>query len=192
MQSNLDASSACSTRPGAVTFGAGLLMLAAIVSGCASGPQLKVDQDPAADLKSYKTFAFVDKAGTDRTDYSSLLTAHLKRATRVQLEKHGYSYVEQQPDLRVNFFVGAFDRQELRSLPAAGRVGARGWSSQTYDLVQYRQGVLRIDLVDAQRNALVWQGIAEQRLDEKAGSNSELIDAAVGEIFARLPSAGAK
>ncbi len=80
------------------------------------------------------------------------------------------------------------DRVELRSVPTGrGFYGYRGLSHGGVETVDYRQGTLRIDLVDSQRRALVWQGVAEGRLDAKAiHSPGPSVDAAVGEIFARF------
>jgi uncharacterized protein DUF4136 len=55
--------------------------------------------------------------------------------------------------------------------------------------VSYKQGTLAIDLIDANRNTLVWQGIAQGRLDAKRMQNAtSTIDKVVGEIFTKFPS----
>ena len=64
------------------------------------------------------------------------------------------------------------EKTEIRSSPnmSAGygyygyRAGMYGaWSGYPYDVetTNYRQGTLTIDVVDAGRKALVWQGVAE-------------------------------
>lgn len=185
--------SAASALSVTLLAGCAIVMLAAVLSGCASSPMVMVDKDPAVDLRQYKTFGYYDKLVTDRTQYSTILSTHLKRATRAQLEQHGYSYQEDDPDLRVNFFFNVADKHELRTWPSTGRFGYRAWSGASYDLVEYRQGTLRIDLVDAKRNALVWQGIAEDRIGEGATRNpGAAIDAVVSEVFSRFPDGAAK
>lgn len=184
---------ASSVLSATVLAGCGLLALAVVLGGCASSPKVSIDKDPAVDLGSYKTFGYFDKVATDKTPYSTLMTSHLKRATRAQLEQHGYTFVDANPDLRVNFFLNVADKVELHSSPSAGRFGYRAWAGASYDLVEYRQGTLRIDLVDARRNALVWQGRAENRISEQASKNpGAAVDAVVGEIFAHFPAAPAK
>lgn len=161
--------------------------LTAFAVGCASRPEVRLDQDPHVDLRSYRTFGFYESAATERAGYTSLLNSRLQQATRVQLEKQHYVYSESNPDLRVNVLVQVADRVELRSTPPSrGFYGYRGWGSGV-ESVAYRQGTLRIDLVDSQRRALVWQGVAEGRLDSEAIRNpGPSADAAVGEIFARF------
>jgi hypothetical protein len=173
---------------------AALLLAVTVAAGCASAPSVRTDKDPAVDMKAYKTFGFFEPLATDKSPYSTLLSRHLREATRAQLESHGYAYSEQTPDLKVNFFLNVADRQELRSSPGfyGYRRGVyRSWAGYPYDLetVSYRQGTLGVDLVDAESNSLVWQGVAEGRVDAKAQkSPAETIRSVIGEIFTRLPA----
>ena len=170
----------------------GLAALAAlVVTGCASGPTVRVDKDPAADLSTYKTFGFFEQVATDRAQYSTIVTSHLKQATAAELRKLGYVYDEASPQLRVNFFVKVANKQEIRSTPAGGigpyryRFGFNNIESR-----EYKAGTLGIELVDMGRQALVWQGIAEGRLDSETARNSgAAINAAVAEIFRNFPNA---
>ena len=166
------------------------LAAVALAAGCAARPEVRHDQAPGSDLAAYKTFAFYESTSAP---YSTLLEQHLRQATRTQLERQHYVYDERNPDLRVNYTLLVLDKQELPSLPSAGRFGYRGWNASTLQTVEYRQGTLAIDLVDAKQNALVWRGVAEGRLDAKAVEQpAATIDAAVGELFARFPGSEAR
>jgi Domain of unknown function (DUF4136) len=168
---------------------AGALTLAALLAlaaGCANRPDVRTDQDPTAELTRYKTFAFREPAATDQAQYTDLLAARLKQATRAQLERAHYVYSERDPDLHVNLRLIVSEKVEIRSLPTA-RVGWRGWGHKNIESFDYRQGTLAIDLVDAKRNAVLWHGVAEGRLDAKAiAQPGPAIEAAVGEVFARF------
>jgi hypothetical protein len=158
-----------------------------------------VDQDPAASLPSYGTFGFFTPLATDEAGYSTLLSARLKDATRHELERRGYVYEESNPDLLVNFNVNVTDKTEVRSSPSMsvgyGYYGYRGgmygaWSGYPYDVetTNYKLGTLTIDVVDADRKALVWQGVAEGRVTKKVLENpAPAVDASVTQIFARFP-----
>jgi hypothetical protein len=165
------------------------------LAGCATTASIVVDQDPAADLASYTTFGFSDDLATDRdTSYSTILTQHLKRATRVELERLGYVYDESAPELRVNFFLHVEDRQDLRTTPVTpGLIGFRGygaWGGYELETVNYKAGTLRVHLVDTQRNSLVWQGIAEGHVRRAAIENpSSAVGTVIAEIFSRFPGA---
>jgi hypothetical protein len=161
------------------------IAIAATLAGCASQPDIRRDKDPAVDLGTYKTFSFYEPLGTDRVRYATLLTGRLKQATRHELEQRGYVYDERHPDLRVNFLVSVVDRQEVQASPAgAGRFGYRAWAGGV-ETTSYRQGTLRVDLVDADRQVLIWQGVAEGRLDADAVHNpGPTVDKVVAGIFA--------
>jgi hypothetical protein len=159
-----------------------------LLAGCTTAPTVRVDQEPAARLSSYRTFSFYNHLSTDKPSYSSIMSSHLKQATRAELERHGYVYDERNPDLRVNFDVRIADRQELRSYPTSGGVFLRRAGVSDYNLVNYRQGTVSIDIVDAKRESLLWQGIADGRVDDKAMENpGKAIDTVVKHIFLGFP-----
>jgi len=178
-------------RPGSPRRMGLALACSAALAACAHQPQVYVDQDPAARLQDYHSFAFYGRGAG--TGYETLLGARLATATRERLERLGYVYSEHDPDLRVNLMLRVAEKQDLRSSPSAGPLGYRAWSGYSHEVVNYRQGTLRIDLVDAHRRALVWQGIARDRLD--AGATRDpggAIDTAVDDIFERFPDAAAR
>jgi hypothetical protein len=68
---------------------------AVLISACAaSGPKVRTDRDPTADLSSYKTFGFYDQLLGDRARYSTIMSNRLRAATIQQLTKLGYTYDE--------------------------------------------------------------------------------------------------
>ena len=176
-----------------------LIVLVAGLAACSSGPNIRADSDPSANFASYKTFGFFDPLATDKAGYSTLLTARLKDAVKRQLETRGYTYQEASPDLQINFNVNVADKTEVRSTPSAsmgyGYYGYRGgmygaWSGYPYDVetTNYKQGTLTIDAVDAEKKALVWQGVAEGRISKEAMKNpAPAIDSAVAQIFQQFP-----
>ena len=176
-----------------------VLFLCACIAACASRPTIRTDRDPHADLAAYSTFAFFEPLTTDSKGYSTLLSARLRDAVRRELEKKGYRYDESSPDLLVNFNVNVRERQELRATPRYGYFGYRDglyevWSGYPYDFytVSYDEGTLTIDLVDAARKQLVWQGMATGRItDEVLQHPDRAIDQAVAEIFAQFPASAA-
>lgn len=137
---------------------------ATLAAGCASQPNVRHDADPGVDLHTYKTFGFYDMASA--TPYAPLVGQHLVQATRAQLERQHYTYSESNPDLRVAMFLVVGERTELRTAPGRGPHGYHSLNGGL-ETVQLREGSLRIDIVDTRRNALVWQGIAEGRVDDK-------------------------
>jgi len=173
----------------------GLLALA----GCATGPTVNTDHDPSADLSAYRTFGFVKPLSTDRRGYSTLVSIRLKESTRRELERRGYRYSDTNPEMLVNFNVNIREKQEVRSDPAIGRYGYYGYRYGLYDpwggypsdvyTVNYKVGTVNVDLVDAQRKQLVWQGMVEGRVRDKDMRNpSGAIDQVIARIFTKFPA----
>ena len=177
---------------------AAIIGLLATLTACESGPTIRADADPSANLGSYKTFGFFDKVSTDKGNYRTILSTRLQEATRREMEKRGYTYAETDPQLRVNFNVNVADKTDVRSTPSAGagyygyRSGMYGaWAGYPQDVqtVHYKEGTLSIDLVDAAKQQLVWQGVAQGRINKQAAEQpGPAIDKVVADIFARYPS----
>lgn len=172
------------------------LLAGGMLAGCASKPDIRTDTAPAAGLSGYKTFAYFNPAGTDKLRYTTLLSSHLKEATRAELEKHGYVYSETDPDLRVNFHFQVDDRQEFfTSAGSRASYGPGPWAyryaAPDVHTVNYKQGTLTIEVVDARRHSVVWQGVAENSIEEKTLKNpGPAIASVVSQMFATYPDAG--
>jgi Domain of unknown function (DUF4136) len=165
--------------------------------GCATtaGPDISIDYDHAADLASYRTYGFPNEVGTDRAGYSTLVTLYFKDAVRREMEKRGYVYEEEDPDLLVNFFSNVREVTDVRPSPrfAYGYYGYRyglygAWPlyDEDVDTVRYKVGTVNLDIVDGERMQLIWEGVAEGRITRDDMKNPRAsIDAAVAELFQR-------
>lgn len=175
-----------------------VMMALVLLAACASGPTIRTEANPSVSLSSYRSFAFFSPLATDNAGYETTLTTRLKDATRRNLEAKGYVYAEADPDLLVNFFVNIEARQEVRTYNTApvgyGYYGYRfgyygAWGGTEIQTVNYKEGTLTIDLVDAERKLLAWQGQAEGRVPRNAGKDpGARVDAVVTEILAGLPA----
>lgn len=175
-----------------------LLALAA----CASGPTIRADQDPAADFSRYRTYNFVPEPGTDRAGYSSLVTTHFRNAITREMQARGYTLAEENPDLLVNFFTSMRERSDTRTEPGVflgthiyrDRFGFyTAWplySGRRVETSTYKVGTASIDVVDAARRQLIWEGVAEGRITREAEENpGQAIADAVRDIFRKYPVA---
>ena len=172
------------------------------LAACASTtprPEIRVNVAPNADFGAYSTFGFPEQTGTDRGGYSTLVTDYFKAAVRDQMEARGYHYVEGKPDLLVNFFANVHERTVVRSdptlTPAFGYYGYRfglygAWPlyPREVESVTYPVGTANIDVVDARKKQLIWEGVAEGRISDKAMDRpKESIESVVTQLFARFP-----
>jgi hypothetical protein len=181
----------------------GLPLLAAAsllaLGGCASAPDVRADYDRSADFTAYKTFAFFSPLGTDRGGYQSVVSQHLKAATQREMEARGMRLDPATPQLLVNFSATLSDKLRVTSMPMVtmgmGYYGYRGGIYSTWPLYadqstvsQYKEGTLNIDVVDAARKQLVWEGVVTDSVTQKMLDNvPAAVDAAVKAAFMKFP-----
>ena len=166
-----------------------------LLAGCASGPSIYVNSDPGANFAGYRTYDFETPLGTDRPGYSSVLSQYLRTAASRELEARGYQKSDH-PDLLVNFNVQTKEKISTTTTPSSPSMGYYGYRRGYYDtwggydtqVTQYTEGTLTMDLVDAARKQLVWEGTAIGRVREKDRQNIQpVVDQAVTQMFEKYP-----
>lgn len=176
--------------------------IAAFMAACATGPSVYTHTMPSVDFDQYETFGWPEETGTDRGGYETSFTQYFKQAVRREMEALGFRYVDEDPDLLVNFFTRVEDKEEVytRTSPApmlaTGYYGYRfgmysAWPVYTteVDTFQYTIGTANIDVVDAEERRLIWEGRIEGRLTERSLTDPQAsISDAVAEIFQRFPT----
>ena len=175
-------------------FAAGALLVASI-AGCATtdAPNTRVDYDRKADFSVYRTFGFPKETGTDRGGYSTLVTSYFKSSVTTAMEAHGYKYSAENPDLLVNFYMNTRERTEIRPDTGFGYYGYRrglyhGWPMYEDRTVNYEVGTINLDIVDAEKKQLVWEGVSEGRVTEESLANPKVtVNAVVTELMRKYP-----
>lgn len=174
--------------------------------GCASGPTYRSDHDVNADFTRYQTYGWVEELATEKAGYSTLITGHFKDAISREMDALGYRYTETNPDLLVNFSANVQEIVDVRSRQSPsvsmgiGMGGYYGYRTGIYgtfplyqpevETVRYQEGTANVDVIDAAQRRLVWEGIAEGRLTEKAMQNPrESISRVVAGMYERFPGA---
>lgn len=174
-------------------------LLLGLLAACATGPRITTDSDPRVDFSAFRTFAFYSPLAIEREGYASLVSGQMKAAARAEMEARGYRYSEEDPDLWLNINAYMQQRTDVSSVPdvsyayyysyrARGYVAVPYWQDRT-TVHRYTEGTMNVDLVDARRNALVWEGIAVGRVTrhkDPAARDAE-IDATIRDIFAQFP-----
>jgi Domain of unknown function (DUF4136) len=177
------------------------------LGACANVPQVRATYDSTADFTKYKTFAFISPLATDRSGYQSLVSQELKAATRREMEARGLRIDEVAPQLLINFNAALVDKTRVSSSPmivnnSLGFYGGSyyGYRSGIYApwpqyvnqtvVSNYKEGTLNIDVIDAARKQLVWEGVVtdssvtQEELADLPNSLSNAIKAA----FASYPT----
>ncbi|MCW5581829.1 MAG: DUF4136 domain-containing protein [Luteimonas sp.] len=175
------------------------LALLVLLAGCATGPRISTEADPEADFARYRTFSFYSPLAIEREGYTSAASERMKAAARAQMESLGYVFTAENPDLWLNINAFTERRTDVSTMPTVDYAyyysyRARGyyvvpyWRDRT-DVYRYTEGTINIDLVDAARNRLVWEGIAVGRVSntKDAAKRDARIDGAIADIFAKYP-----
>jgi hypothetical protein len=173
----------------------GLLTLAAILSGCASGPNVIVNADPSANLMSLRTFDFMQPLSTDRGDVQTLLSTQLITATTNELKMRGLRREQNNPDVLINFLLETQEQIRSRNTGASvstmhrsGRYGGWGATMSTPTIEQTTQGSLSIDMIDPARNQMIWEGTATNRVTTRMQENQEeSVNEFIAAILADFP-----
>ena len=143
-----------------------------LLSGCASGtttvggadPAVFSNKDPAADLSAYRSYGYLQPLGTDESEgVRSLLSTFLINAMDGEMERRGFRRSDN-PDLHVNFYLHTQEKLTAGSSRVVRRYRRARygqWPGYQPTPLEYTEGTLTIDLVDARRNVVVWQGLAQ-------------------------------
>ena len=106
------------------------------------------------------------------------------------------TYDPENPDVVVNFFLNTKEKVRSRSVPTmSGYYGYRDpffdpWPGYAYEtrIDQYTEGTLNIDVADAAKEKLVWEGSVVGRITDEFVRNLEKgLDQAVAAIFVNYP-----
>src|SRR5690606_13114702 len=101
----------------------------------------------------------------EESGYSTYLTERIRSSIRREMDARGYVFNPAAPDLKVNFQGIVQEKTWVYSTPwpdfyygyRRNYWGMPDWYDHT-QVSQYTEGTLTVDLVDAQRNHLVWSG----------------------------------
>lgn len=160
-----------------------LLIVLVVATGCMSQKDFIADYDfnYSANFKRYKTFGFIDNPSGDDTEFVRVI----KRSITTRLGSQGFKFVDEKPDLLVNYKVftdsvkyrgyeqpgfdywlqrkGALVTEEDEELSEEDRE-----KDENYKNVKYAQnnGMLVIFVIDNKRGNTIWQGYTPAVFDE--------------------------
>ena len=169
-----------------------VLVLLLVVSACNS---IKVasDYEKGTTFDQYKTYAFY-KTGIDKAEINDIDKKRILRAIEADMNAKGYTKSEN-PDLLVSIFTKAREQVNVYNNNMGwGPYGyGWGWSPWYYNdfnsttVTSSTEGTLFIDLIDAKKQELVWQGVGSGVLNQNMNNREERINEFVGKILASYP-----
>ena len=179
-------------------------IIALIITSCSS-VRVATDYDKKAEFDSYKTFAFY-KNGIDKAEISDLDKRRILRAIETELLSKGYTKSEN-PDMLVSIFTKAQTRVDVYQNNwgwggfggwGMGGFGWGGWGWGGFGpgwgmgwnqpmVSTNNEGTLFIDLIDANKKELIWQGSGAGNLPTKMEKKEEKIKEFVNKMLENYP-----
>jgi len=159
-----------------------------VATSCSS-VKVASDYDKNVDFSKYKTYAFY-KTGIDKAEINDLDKRRILRAIEIEMATKGFTKSEN-PDMLVSIFTNSREKVNIYNNgwgPYGYGWGWSPWYWNNYNTVTTStEGVLYIDLIDAGKKELVWQGVGTGYLTESMEKKEERIKEFVTSIFEKYP-----
>jgi len=171
------------------------LFVAAIAASCSS-VQVSSDFDKDKDFAAYHTYTFTAEAL--KLPLDDINRARILRAIETELAAKGFTKNDR-PDVWIDINLTAQQKQSATATstgpgyygygPGYGYGWGSGFSTTSIYVEHYVEGTLFIDMIDASKRQLVWQGRAVKILDEDVSPERREanINYAVKQIFTKYP-----
>lgn len=170
-----------------------VLALLFILNACSS-VKVASDYDKATTFDQYKTFAFY-KTGIDKATINDLDKRRILHAIDDELTAKGLVKSEN-PDLLISIFTKAREQVNVYNNNNMGW-GPYGygwrWSPYYYNnfnntsVTRSTEGTLYIDIIDANKKELIWQGVGSGILNDNMNKKEERIQEFVNKILTNYP-----
>lgn len=168
-----------------------LLLFTAVITSCSS-VKVASDYDDNANFSGYKSYGFF-KEGIDKADISDLDKKRIMRAIEDEFAKKGFTKSER-PDLLVNIFTKSRKEVNVNQMYNGWGWGygwgygwGPGWGWNNTYVSTSTEGTLYIDLIDANKKELVWQGVGTGVLAMDRNEKQQRINEFVAKILAQFP-----
>lgn len=166
------------------------LLLIFLVVSCSS-VNVYNDYDKKVDFTQFKTFAFY-KPGVDKVEISDLDKKRILKSIEAEMLAKGFTKSEN-PDLLVNFFTKSREQVDVNAFNNSWGYGyGYGWNpyiggGNRTTVRTTTQGTLFIDLIDAKKKEMVWQGEGQGEIFKNQNNKEERIGEFVKEILKQYP-----
>jgi len=165
-----------------------VMLLFVAVTSCVS-VRVASDYDRNANFNDYKSFAFY-KPGIDKAEINDLDKRRILRAIETEMLAKGFTKSEN-PDMLVSIFTKSREKINVYNDgygPYGYGWGWYPWYWGGYGTVsRTTEGVLYIDLIDANKKELVWQGQGTGYLSHDMNKKEERIKEFVAKILEKYP-----
>ena len=168
------------------------LLFVLILASCSS-VRVASDYDKQANFNAYRTFAFY-KPGIDQAEISDLDKKRILRAIESVMISKGFSKTSKDPDLLVSIFTKTQENVNVYNNNFGWGFGWGGWGWNPWfwggnynNVSRVTEGTLYIDLVDADKKELIWQGMGTSALTRNVERKQEKMNEIVSAILKEYP-----
>lgn len=164
--------------------------LTLVAAGC-SGISTTSDWDETYDFSDLSTYAWMDQA--DEGGVSEIMLRRMYAAVDEDLAGKGFSKTDAYTaDVLFAYHTGTQDRQQYDTYG----YGAGGWwggywggGMTTTTVRTYTESTLILDVIDREKNELVWRGSASGTIDQMSAPDERVrtIQEAVGKLLKDFP-----
>ena len=165
------------------------LALLLFLASCSS-VRVYSDYDKQVDFSPYKSYAF-HKTGIDKAEISDLDKKRILRAIDETMSAKGFTKSDS-PDLLISFFTKEREEVNVNQFNAGWGYGwGWGWNPFLWGgnttVTRHTEGSLYIDIIDAKKKELIWQGEGEGVLTKDRDEKEALIKEFVAKILEQYP-----
>lgn len=165
-----------------------LVLFVLVLTSCSS-VKVATDYDKDVNFNQYQTFAFF-KPGIDKAEISDLDKKRILRAIENEMQQKGFTKSDD-PDLLVSIFTKTKENINIYNNNYGYGYGWGWhpwyWGAGHNTVSSTTEGTLYIDLIDADKKELVWQGMGTAALARDVDRKQERINEIVKEILAKYP-----
>ena len=146
--------------------------------------------------KTYKIYSLEIKNSPEFEPKKAGLNLLLLEITK-QMNARGYKKVTENPDLLINIGVAITEEVQTRETDirdAPMYIGQRNykWESEEIVVRKYSEGTVTLDLVDTNKEDMIWQAVSSGILSKKREKNNTKIEKSLQKLFKKYPIAISK
>lgn len=165
-----------------------IILLGLVLGSCAT--RVNTSYDRHADFGRYKTFCWLQGCEFTFTGPAymndSAVINNLKNAIVAEMEKKGFVYDDENPDLLLDFHVTVENRQTNVYRFEEGRFLQLDPLDQP-DVYYFLEGTLIVDIADSETGQMIWRSNASRYLELNPEMTQKNLGRGIGLVLKKFP-----
>ncbi len=180
-------------------------LAALLMSACAT-VSVTTDYDRSKDFTGFKTYAIYENPNNAKS-ITPLNETRIVNSVKSAMNAKGYTAATSNPDIWVSVNTVIQNKKAVSADTNTDWYGYGGFyrpygywgggpgmvtsnSTTTFNVQDYKDGSLIIDMVDAKTNKMFWEGTGNAEIDGAISNPDQKVADAVTKILATFPAAG--